>query len=230
MARRSKPTIDDALIDKLLEGREHGAALLGNDGLIGELKKRLAERMLSAEMDVHLDDAEQQKAGNHRNGYSQKAVTLSDDKVVLDIPRDRHGQFDPTLIPKYCRRFPGFDDKIIALYARGMSTRDIQGHVEEIYGVTISPNLVSAVTEAVMEDATTWQNRPLEATYAIVYFDALRVKIRDEGMVRNKAIYLAIGVTCGGAKEVLGLWIEQTEGAKFWMRVMSELTAAPRTS
>lgn len=127
MARRSKPTIDDELIDKLLEGREHGAALLGDDGLIGELKKRLAERMLSAEMDVHLDDAEQQEAGNYRNGYSQKAVTMSDDKVVLNIPRDRNGQFDPTLIPEYCRRFPGFDDKIITLYARGMRTCDIRG-------------------------------------------------------------------------------------------------------
>ena len=225
MARRTKPTIDDELIDKLLEGREHNAALLGNEGLIGELKKRLAERILSTEMDVHLDELEQQTAGNHRNGYTQKTVTMADDRVVLDIPRDRHGQFDPTLIPKYARRFPGFDDKVVALYARGMSTRDIQAHIEEIYGVTISANLVSAVTEAVMDEAVTWQNRPLESTYAIVYFDALRVKIRDEGLVRNKAVYLAIGVTCAGNKEVLGLWIEQTEGAKFWMRVMTELKA-----
>ena len=138
MARRTKPTIEDELIDKLLEGREHSTALLGNDGLIGELKKRLAERMLSAEMDVHLDDDDQQAAGNHRNGYSQKSVTMVDDRVVLDIPRDRNGQFDPLLIPKYARRFPGFDDKIIALYARGMSTRDIQAHIEEIYGITVS--------------------------------------------------------------------------------------------
>jgi len=196
MARRSKSTIDDELIDQLLEGRKHSAALLGNDGLIGELKKRLAERMLSAEMDVHLDDEAQQAAGNHRNGYSHKSVTLADDRVVLDIPRDRNGQFDPLLIPKYARRFPGFDDKIIALYARGMSTRDIQAHIEEIYGITVSPSLVSAVTEAVMDEAVAWQNRPLEATYAIVYFDALRVKIRDEGLVRNKAVYLAMGVTC----------------------------------
>src|SRR5690554_2849438 len=223
MARRTKPTIDDELIDKLLEGREHGAGLLGNDGLIGELKKRLAERMLAAELDVHLEDEEQKAAGNHRNGYSSKTVTMAEDRVVLDIPRDRHGQFDPALIPKYARRFPGFDEKIIALYARGMSTRDIQAHIDEIYGVRISANLVSAVTEAVMDEATAWQNRPLEATYAIVYFDALRVKIRDEGLVRNKAVYLAIGVTCEGTKEILGLWIEQTEGAKFWMRVMTEL-------
>jgi putative transposase len=229
MARRRKSTIDDELIDQLLEGREHSAALLDNDGLIGELKRRLAERILAAEMDVHLAEDDQQAAGNHRNGYSQKAVTMADDRVVLDIPRDRNGQFDPLLIPKYARRFPGFDDKIIALFARGMSTRDIQGHIEELYGITVSPSLVSAVTEAVMEEALAWQNRPLEGTYAIVYFDALRVKIRDEGMVRNKAVYLAIGVTCAGAKEVLGLWIEHTEGAKFWMRVMTELRSRGTT-
>src|SRR5699024_4153624 len=171
----------------------------------------------------HLDDPEQQDAGNHRNGRSSKTVTMADDRVILDIPRDRHGQFDPALIPKYARRFPGFDDKIVALYARGMSTRDIRAHVQEIYGVDVSANLVSAITESVMADAVAWQNRPLESAYAIVYFDALRVKIRDEGLVRNKAVYLAIGITCHGAKEVLGLWIEQTEGAKCWMRVMTEL-------
>ena len=225
MARRKKPTsaFSDELIDQLLEGREHGAHLLGSDGLVGELKKRLAERMLETEMDVHLDDPEQQAAGNHRNGRSPKTVTMDDDRVVLDIPRDRHGQFDPTLIPKYARRFPGFDEKIIALYSRGMSTRDIRSHIQELYGIDVSANLVSAVTESVMTDAVAWQNRPLESTYAIVYFDALRVKIRDEGLVRNKAVYLAIGVTCLGTKEILGLWIEQTEGAKFWMRVMTEL-------
>ena len=223
MARQTRPKIDHALIDELLKGREHGAGLLGNNGLIGELKKRLAERMLETEMDVHLEDAEQQESGNHRNGRSAKTVTMDDDRVVLDIPRDRHGQFDPALIPKYARRFPGFDEKIIALYARGMSTRDIQAHVRELYGIDVSANLVSVVTESVLSEAEAWQNRPLETTYAIVYFDALRVKIRDEGMVQNKAVYLAIGITCQGAKEVLGLWVEQTEGAKFWMRVMTEL-------
>ncbi len=221
--KKSESPFSDELIDELLEGREHGAHLLGNEGLVGELKKRLAERMLETEMDVHLDDPEQQDAGNHRNGRSSKTVTMDDDRVVLDIPRDRHGQFDPALIPKYARRFPGFDEKIIALYARGMSTRDIRGHIQELYGIEVSANLISAVTESVMADAIAWQNRPLESTYAIVYFDALRVKIRDEGLVRNKAVYLAIGVTCLGTKEILGLWIEQTEGAKFWMRVMTEL-------
>lgn len=225
MAKRKQPEspFSDELLDELLEGREHGAYLLGNEGLVGELKKRLAERMLETEMDVHLDDPEQQATGNHRNGRSSKTVTMDEEQVVLDIPRDRHGQFDPALIPKYARRFPGFDEKIIALYARGMSTRDIRGHIQELYGIAVSANLVSAVTESVMADAVAWQNRPLESTYAIVYFDALRVKIRDEGLVRNKAVYLAIGVTCLGTKEILGLWIEQTEGAKFWMRVMTEL-------
>jgi transposase-like protein len=179
--------------------------------------------MLGAEMDVHLSSEAEQAAGNHRNGTSPKSVDTGSERVVLDIPRDRQGRFDPVLIGKYQRRFPGFDEKIIAMYARGMSTRDIQAHIEEIYGIEVSPALVSAVTDAVIEEVKGWQNRPLEPTYAIVYFDALRVKIRDEGLVRNKAVYLAIGITCAGDKEVLGLWIEQTEGAKFWLKVMNEL-------
>jgi putative transposase len=141
----------------------------------------------------------------------------------LAIPRARQGQFEPQLIEKYRRRFPGFDEKIISLYARGMTTREIQAHVEEIYGIEISPDLVSTVTEAVHDEVRAWQSRPLEPTYAIVFFDALRVKVRDEGIVRNKAVYLAIGVRCSGHKEILGLWIEQTEGAKFWLQVMNEL-------
>jgi transposase-like protein len=141
----------------------------------------------------------------------------------LSIPRDRQGTFEPALIAKYRRRLPGFDQKVIALYARGMSTRDIQSHLRELYGVEISPELVSAVTDAVLDEVTQWQNRPLERVYAIVFFDALRVKIRDEGTVKNKAVYLAIGQRCSGHKEILGLWIEQTEGAKFWLRVMTEL-------
>ena len=143
--------------------------------------------------------------------------------MELSIPRDRHGRFDPALIGKYRRRFPGFDDKIIALYARGMSTRDIQAHVRELYGIDISPDLVSAVTDSVIDEVNAWQSRPLEASYAIVFFDALRVKVRDEGLVKNKAVYLAIGMRASGHKEVLGLWIEQTEGAKFWLRVMNEI-------
>jgi putative transposase len=224
MAKKNTAALSAELLDRLLDGQDP-TTVLRSDGLIGELKKALAERMLNAEMDVHLDSEVEQQAGNHRNGSSQKTVLSDDGELVLTIPRDRHGRFDPALIRKYQRRFPGFDEKVIALYARGMSTRDIQGHVAELYEVNISPDLVSAVTDSVVEDVRAWQTRPLEPTYAIVFFDALRVKIRDEGLVRNKAVYLAIGVRCSGHKEVLGLWIEQTEGAKFWLRVMNELKA-----
>jgi len=218
----TRKKIDPDLIDSLLKDQD-SSRVFDQDGLLGDLKKALAERMLDAEMDVHLDDEAEQDAGNHRNGRSPKRVLTDTGPIQLDIPRDRHGRFDPKLIAKYQRRFPGFDEKIIALYARGMSTREIQAHIRELYGLDISPNLVSAVTDSVLEEVASWQNRPLEATYAIVYFDALRVKIRDEGMVCNKAVYLAIGVGCDGYKDVLGLWIEQTEGAKFWLRVMNEL-------
>ena len=220
---KAKPSAFDAdLLDELLKGQDP-STVLSSQGLLGDLKKALAERMLNAEMDVHLESDAEQQAGNHRNGASQKTVLSDDGELVLSIPRDRHGHFDPALIKKYQRRFPGFDEKIIALYARGMSTRDIQAHVGELYGVSISPDLVSVVTDSVIEEVRAWQSRPLESTYAVVFFDALRVKIRDEGMVRNKAVYLAIGMRCSGHKEVLGLWIEQTEGAKFWLRVMNEL-------
>ena len=222
MAKNKTSAISGEMLDELLAGQDP-ATVLRSDGLLGELKKALAERMLNAEMDVHLDGEAEQEAGNHRNGSSTKTVLSDEGALVLSIPRDRHGRFDPALIEKYKRRFPDFDEKIIALYARGMSTRDIQAHVGELYGVTISPDLVSVVTDSVLDEVRAWQSRPLESTYAIVFFDALRVKIRDEGLVRNKAVYLAIGMRCSGHKEILGLWIEQTEGAKFWLRVMNEL-------
>lgn len=220
MAARS--TIKPELLDELLAGKDP-KTVFESDGLVDELKKALAERILNAEMDHHLDQESEQAAGNHRNGTRPKSVLTDTGKLALSIPRDRQGRFEPALIAKYQRRFPGFDEKIVALYARGMSTRDIQAHLRELYGVEISPELVSAVTDAVLEEVAAWQNRPLEPVYAIVFFDCPRVKIRDEGMVKNKAVYLAIGVRCSGHREVLGIWIEQTEGAKFWLRVMTEI-------
>ncbi len=222
MAKNTPEGFPKELLDQLLAGRDPKRAL-ESDGLIGELKKAIAERMLNAEMDVHLTKEGEAGIANHRNGSSSKTVLTPEGSLELSIPRDRHGRFDPALIAKYRRRFPGFDDKIIALYARGMSTRDIQTHVHELYGIEISPDLVSAVTDAVIDEVSAWQARPLEPTYAIVFFDALRAKMRDEGLVKNKAVYLAIGMRPSGHKEVLGLWIEQSEGAKFWLRVMNEI-------
>src|SRR5436305_9279177 len=222
MAANKERGISNEMLDELLVGRDP-ATVFESWGLVDELKKRLAERMLNGEMDHHLGSEAEADAGNHRNGYGNKTVLTDSGKPELTIPRDRHGRFDPVLIGKYRRRFAGFDDKIIALYARGMTTREIAEHVGELYGAESSPDLVSAVTEAVLEEVAAWQSRGLDSTYAIVFFDAIRVKIRNEGLVSNRAVYLAIGVRCSGHKEILGLWIEQTEGAKFWLRVMSEL-------
>jgi putative transposase len=190
------------------------------NGLLDELKKALAERALNAEMDHHLASEE---VDNRRNGYGRKTVVTDTGKIELEVPRDRQASFDPQLIAKYQRRFPGFDDKIISMYARGMSTREITGHLRDLYGIDVSPDLISAVTDAVLDEIATWQARPLEPVYPLVFFDALRVKIRDEGLVRNKAVHIALGVRADGTKEILGLWLEQNEGAKFWLRVMNEL-------
>ena len=222
MAANKERGISNEMLDELLVGRDP-ATVFESGGLVDELKKRLAERMLNGEMDHHLDAEAEQETGNHRNGYSSKTVLTDSGKLDLSIPRDRHGRFDPVLIGKYRRRFAGFDDKIIALYARGMTTREIAEHVGELYGTDISPDLVSAVTDTVLEEVAAWQSRGLDSTYAIIFFDAMRVKIRNEGLVSNRALYLAIGLRCSGHKEILGLWIEQTEGAKFWLRVMTEL-------
>lgn len=217
-----KQKIPRALLEELLAGRDP-REVFSSGGLIDDLKKALAERILDAEMDVHLDAELERAAGNHRNGRSRKTVLTENGSLPLSIPRDRHGRFEPQLIEKYRRRFPDFDEKIIALYARGMSTREIRSHVQELYGIAISPDLVSAVTDAVHDEISAWQSRPLESVYAVVFFDALRVKMREEALVRNQAVYLAIGIRCTGEKEILGLWIEQNEGAKFWLSVMNEI-------
>jgi len=214
------------LIEELLANRDP-EEVFAQDGLLDELKKALAERILNAEMDQHLASERAEADGlelrNHRNGHSRKTVLSGTGKLELQVPRDRQASFEPQLIAKYRRRFPDFDDKVVSLYARGMTVREIQGHLRELYGIDVSPELISIVTDAVLEQVAEWQNRPLDALYALVFFDALRVKIRDEGTVRNKAVYLALGVRPDGSKEILGLWIEQTEGAKFWLRVMNEL-------
>jgi putative transposase len=222
MSRRKQPVISDELLDQLLGGTDPRAAL-ADGSLLDGLKKAPAERVLNAELDHHLDGGEPDGRPNGRNGYGKKTVLTGTGRLELQMPRDRLASFDPVLIAKYQRRLPGFDEKIVSMYARGMSTREIQGHLREIYGLEISPDLVSAVTDAVLDEVAEWQNRPLEAFYPLVFLDALRVKVRDEGTVRNKAIYVALGVRADGTKDVLGLWIEQTEGAKFWLRVMNEL-------
>ena len=225
--RKPKGPFPDELIDQLLsqvKGRD-AESLLGESGLVGKLKKQLAERMLAAELTHHLktEAADAASAPNHRNGSSPKKVLTPGGALALDIPRDRLSTFDPVLVAKHQRRLPGFDDHVIGMYARGMTVREIQGHLLELYGLEVSPELISTITDEVMEEVLAWQGRPLETMYPIVYFDALRLKIRDEGVVRNKAVYLALGIDASGHKEVLGMWIEQTEGAKFWLKVFNEL-------
>jgi transposase-like protein len=190
-------------------------------------KKALIERALGAELSHHLGyrsgESKPEGASNHRNGATAKTVLTEDGPVRLEVPRDRDGSFEPLLIPKHERRFTGFDDKIVAMYARGMTVREIQGFLAEQYGTEVSPEFISSVTDAVMTEVTAWQARPLEPMYPVVFFDALRVKIREDAVVRNKAIYLALAVLPDGHREVLGLWIENTEGAKFWLKVFNDL-------
>lgn len=220
-------TLRPELLDELLSGYEKPEDLLGEDGLFRQLKKALLERALGAELSEHLGyekgDPAGHGTGNSRNGYSAKTVLTDEGELDLAIPRDRNGSFEPLIVPKGERRLEGFDERVVSLYARGLTVREIQGHLQELYGVEVSPDLISRVTDAVLEEVREWQNRPLDPLYPVVFFDALRVKIRDEGLVRNKAVYLALAITAEGDKEVLGLWIEQTEGAKFWLKVMNEL-------
>ena len=201
--------IEKDLLDQLLAGRDP-KDVFNKDGLVDELKRALSERILNTELDEHLEGESLEGKGNHRNGYSKKSVLTGTSKMTLSVPRDRAGTFDPKLIAKYQRRFPDFDHKIISMYARGMTVREIRGHLEELYGIEVSPDLISAVTDAVLDEVAEWQNRPLDLCYPLVFFDAIRVKVRDEGFVRNKAIYIALGVLPDGSKEILGIWIEQT--------------------
>jgi len=220
-------TIKPEVLDELLAGVSSPDDLMGDAGLFKQLKKALMERALGAELTHHLGyekgDPAGRGSGNSRNGPSAKTVLTDDGEFDLSVPRDRAGTFEPRLVPKGERRLDGFDGKVISLYARGLTVREIQGHLQELYGVEVSPDLISRVTDAVLEEVRDWQNRPLDPVYPVVFFDALRVKIRDEGLVKNKAVYVALALDAEGHKHVLGLWIEQSEGAKFWLKVMNDL-------
>jgi putative transposase len=219
--------IDLKLIDKLLGDYKKPEDIIGENGLLKQLTKALLERAMQAEMSEHLGygkhDPAGHNSGNSRNGKTTKTLKGDFGEMPLETPRDRSGSFEPKMVAKGQTRFTGFDDKILSMYARGMSTREITGHLEEIYGVEVSPTLISHVTDAVKEEVTAWQNRPIDAVYPILYLDALYVKIRDAGHIQNRAIYVAIGVNLQGRKEVLGLWMGQAEGAKFWLQVLTEL-------
>lgn len=218
------PGIPKELIDQMVRGPMDAEAV---NAASMAFKKALIERILGAELSHHLGYPpgadKPAEMGNHRNGATGKTVLTDAGPLRIDIPRDRQGSFEPLLIPKHERRFTGFDDKIVALYARGMTVREIQGFLAEQYGTEVSPDFISSVTDAVMAEVTAWQSRPLEAMYPVVFFDALRVKIREDAVVRNKAIYLALGVLPDGTRDILGRWIENTEGAKFWMKVFNDL-------
>ena len=205
--------IEKELLDRLLAGRDP-KELFAKDGLLDDLQKALSGRILNAELDEHLDGERAEEKANRRNGHSRKSVLTGTSKIELSIPRDRAGTFDPQLIAKYQRRFPDFDAKIVSMYARGMTVREIRGHLEELYGIEVSPDLISAVTDAVLDEVAEWQNRPPEACYPLIFFDAIRVKIRDEGFVRNKAVSIALGILADGTKEILGIWIERERGCQ----------------
>jgi len=219
--------ISDELIAQLLEGCSSPDDIVGEDGLLKQLTKKVAERALEVEMDQHLGYAKHdpvgKNTGNSRNGKASKSVRSIHGEVDLDVPRDRNGTFEPKLVPKGVQQLHGFDDRITSLYARDMTTRDIQAHFQDTYGVEVSPTFISQVTNAVMEEVAAWQNRPLDSVYPIVYLDALVVRSRDSGAVQNKHVYLALGINLDGEKELLGLWMAQTEGAKFWPSVVTEL-------
>jgi putative transposase len=227
MDREQRAAVNPELVEQLLKSVEKPEELLGPGGLLHRLKGALMERMLEAEMSTHLgfepNEAKGRNTGNTRNGHSSKTVQTESGPVEIRVPRDRQGSFEPQLIPKHRRRLEGFDDKVLALYSRGMSVRDIQGHLRELYGTEVSADLISRVTDAVLDEVKAWQARPLEAVYPIVYLDALFVSIRDGGTVSKKAVYIALGVGLDGTREVLGFWIDATEGARFWLTILTEL-------
>ena len=223
---KKKHEVPEELLAGLLANYKKPEDLIGEEGLLKYLTKRVVERALEAEMTEHLGHGKHEQvanaSGNTRNGKSRKTLKGEFGALPIEVPRDRHGSFEPQLIPKHQTRWAGFDDKILSLYARGMTVREIQAHLEEMYGTEISPSLISSVTDAVSDEVKAWQSRPLDAIYPIVYLDCIHVKVR-EGTVRVKAVYLAIGITMEGEKEVLGLWLAQSEGAKFWLQVVTEL-------
>jgi putative transposase len=220
-------TIDNELIDNLLKDYKEPEEIIGENGLLKQLTKALLERAMQAEMTGHLGyekhDRSGNNTGNSRNGKSSKTLKGEFGRLPIEVPRDRNSTFEPKIIPKGQTRWTGFDEKILSMYARGMTTREIQGHLEEMYQVEVSPALISSVTEAVIEEVKGWQSRQLDSMYAVVYLDALRLKVRESGHVQNKAVYLAIGIDMEGKKEVLGMWIAQTEGSKFWLQIVTEL-------
>ena len=229
MAKKKQTRIElvDGLLDELVDGCETAEDLLGEDGVVKQLTARLLERMLESEMTDHLGYEKHNPAGrnsgNSRNGKGGKTLKVDSGDVSIQVPRDRNGDFEPQVVRKGQRRLKGFDDKVISLYARGLTNREIQGHLQEIYGVEVSPELISRVTDAVQEEVKAWQGRPIDEVYPIVYLDAVFVKTRENGTVSNRAIYLVLGINLEGEKELLGLWVCRTEGAKFWLSVLTEL-------
>ena len=222
-----KMEIRKELLDELIKDYKKPEDLIGETGLLKQLTKALMERALGAELTDHLGyekhDPAGYNSGNSRNGTSSKTVKGEFGEIVVETPRDRNSTFEPQILSKHQTRFDGFDDKILSMYARGMTTREIQGHLQEMYGVEVSPTLISDVTDAVLDEVKSWQNRPLEPIYGVVYLDALYVKMRHEGRVENRAVYVAIGIDLEGRKDVLGLWTSNNEGAKFWLGVLTEL-------
>lgn len=227
MAKKREEKIRKELLDELLKDYSTPEDLLGKDGIMAELKKRLIERAMEAEMEDHLGYAKNgnrvEGSDNYRNGFSNKKVISNSDQIDIQVPRDREGNYEPQIIPKHQRRFDGFDDKILAMYARGMSVRDIQATLLEMYNIEVSEGIITGVTDKVYEDVVSWQNRPLDPVYPRIFFDCIVVKSREDVKVSNRSVYVALAINIEGKKEILGLWIAPTEGAKFWLGVMTEL-------